>query len=48
MRVFPFIVHETTIMDEEFLGHENPNDEEPLAVWVILKTRQQWRAAKYQ
>ncbi len=47
-RVFPITAHETTIMIEELFGHESPNDEELLAVWVILKTRQQWRAAKYQ
>ncbi len=45
VRVFPFNAHETTIMDEELFGRENPNDEKPLAVWMILMVRQQWRAA---
>ncbi len=42
--MFPSNVHETTIMIEELFGHENPDNEEPLAVWMILKTQQQWRA----
>ncbi len=48
MGVFPFNAHETTIMVEELFGHENHTDEEPLAVWVILKTQLQWRAAMYR
>ncbi len=49
VRVFSFNVLETAIMGEEHWwgGHENPNDEEPLAVWMTLKTRQQWRAVLY-
>ncbi len=45
VRVFPFNVLETTVIDEEPCGHENPNDEEPLAVWIIQMIRQEWRAA---
>ncbi len=41
MRVFSFNAHETTTMDEERFGRENPNDNEPLAVWVILMMRQE-------
>ncbi len=44
MRVFPFNVYVTTIMIEELFGHENPDNEEPLAAWMVLKRRQQWRA----
>ncbi len=40
VRVFPFNVLETTIMDEEHCGYENPYNEEPLAVWMTLKTQQ--------
>ncbi len=39
--VFPLNTHETTIMIEELLGHENQKDEEPLAVLMILRMRQQ-------
>ncbi len=39
VRVFSFNTHETTIMDEELFGHENPNDKEPIAVWIILMMR---------
>ncbi len=48
VRVFPLSTHETTIMIEELCGHENFNDEEPLAVWMIQKTPQQWSAAMFQ
>ncbi len=47
-RVLPFNAHETTIMDRKCFRHENPNDKEPLAVWMILETRQQWRATMYR
>ncbi len=46
VRAFPFNVHEATMMIEG--GHENPKDEEPLAVWTMLMTRQQWGAAMYK
>ncbi len=36
VRVFLFNAHESTIMDEELFGHEYPNGEEPLPVWMIL------------
>ncbi len=47
VRVFSFNAHETTIMDEKLFGHENPNDKEPLAVWIILMMRQEWRDTMY-
>ncbi len=47
VRAFSFKAHKTTIMDEELFGHENPNDKEPLAVWIVLMIRQEWRAAMY-
>ncbi len=48
MRVFPSKAHETSsILDEHLFEHENPNDEEPLAVWIILMMRQEWRTAMY-
>ncbi len=47
MRIFPFNALETTIMVEERFGHKDPNDEEPLAVWMTLKMRQKWSFAMY-
>ncbi len=43
VRVFPLNAHETTVLNEQLFGHENPNGEEPLAVWIILMMRQGWR-----
>ncbi len=38
-RVFPFNVHEISILDEQLVGHENPNHEEPLVDWIMHKMR---------
>ncbi len=45
VRVFPFNGNESAKMVEELFGHENRNDEEPLAIWMTLKMRQQLRVA---